>query len=43
MIKYAGHHLAYAFTYNYPKFNASTAYVSASPMLTMACPARGAT
>lgn len=32
MIKYAGHHLAYAFTYNFPKFNASTAYVSASPM-----------
>ena len=32
MIKFAGHHLAYAFTYNFPKFNGSTAYVSASPM-----------
>lgn len=32
MIKFAGHHLAYAFTYNFPKFNGSAAYTSASPM-----------
>lgn len=32
IIKYAGHHLAYTFTYNFPAFNGGKAYASASPM-----------
>ncbi|MBE7213463.1 MAG: DUF3500 domain-containing protein, partial [Gluconacetobacter diazotrophicus] len=32
LVKTAGHHLAYNFTYNFPAFNGGKAYASASPM-----------